>query len=199
MEEIWKTIEDYPDYMISSTGRVKSLKYGKEKILAERKHSNGYLRVSIKRKDFYIHRLVAQAFIPNPDNKPQIDHINTDRTDNRVENIRWVTRNENMNNPLTLIKSSECRKGEKSSNWGKRNELSSSSKPTLQFSKEGELIKKWSSSIEVERELGICASNINACCDRKKRSKTAKGYIWHRYYKGLWLKKHIPLKNKKVA
>ena len=66
---------------------------------------NGYLYCTLSRsglhKNFYIHRLVAQAFIPNPENKPHIDHINGDKKDNRVENLRWVTHKENMNNPVS--------------------------------------------------------------------------------------------------
>lgn len=111
MVEQWKVIKDYPNYMVSNLGNVKSLNYNgtkKEKILKQRKHTNGYMRVQLCKnkvcKDKYIHRLVAQEFIPTPENKPHIDHINTNRTDNRVENIRWVTRSENMNNPLTKNK-----------------------------------------------------------------------------------------------
>lgn len=104
----WKTIEEYPNYMVSDMGEVKSLKFGKERILKGIKDKDGYLCVGLSKegkvKRFKVHRLVAQAFIPNSYNKPQIDHINTDRTDNRVENLRWVNTKENYNNPLTKIK-----------------------------------------------------------------------------------------------
>lgn len=110
MIEEWKDIEDYPNYQVSSMGRIKSLNYnktGKEKIMKVTP-CNGYFNLTLckdgKTKQFQIHRLVAQAFIPNPENKPEIDHINTDRTDNRVENLRWVTHKENSNNPITLNK-----------------------------------------------------------------------------------------------
>ena len=108
-EEIWKPIKDYEGlYEVSNLGRVKSLNYrktGKEKILKNMKNNNGYLVVGLtkngKRKNYLIHRLVAEAFIPNTEGKPHIDHINTIKNDNSVENLRWVTNKENNNNPLT--------------------------------------------------------------------------------------------------
>lgn len=183
VNEIWKDIKDYPNYMVSNLGRVKSVNYNKtkkEKILKEIKIRNGYLYVNLckngKVKKHQVHRLVAQAFMPNPDNKPHIDHINTNRTDNRVENLRWCTNKENMNNPLTIIKIS---------------------KPIIQFSKDGEFIKKWDCISEIQRELVINKGNICQCC--KGNLKTAGGYIWRYYYKGIWLKNHIPLKDKLMS
>lgn len=205
MNEIWKTIEDYPDYMISSMGRVKSIErvdcYGrhrKEKIIKLNKNRDGYLIVHLygieREKHYSVHRLVAQAFIPNPDNKPNIDHINTDRTDNRVENLRWVTQKENCNNLLSIEKYS---KNNAKANLGKFSKLNPNSKPVLQFTLDGKLIKKWDSAMDVKRELGNNQSHISNCC--RGRRKTAYGYKWKYYYKGIWLKKHIPLKEKMVA
>ena len=102
MQEVWKDIEGYEGlYQVSNLGRVKSLKGShekyKEKILKPRKNSNGYLRVGLCRKDFYIHRLVAQAFIPNPNNYLEVNHKDETRDNNRVDNLEWCNKTYNMN------------------------------------------------------------------------------------------------------
>jgi hypothetical protein len=91
-----------PGVFVDSTGQIRIPKSGKNKA-----HwtfgsitKNGYRQVSIYKKHYLVHRLVAETFIPNPENKPFIDHINRDRSDNRVENLRWVTAQENQNNTI---------------------------------------------------------------------------------------------------
>lgn len=202
--EIWKDIEGYPNYQVSSEGRVKSLNYnrtGKEKILKSRKKRNGYLEVTLckdgKPKTFTVHRLVVQAFILNPENKPCIDHINTDCTDNRVENLRWVTQKENCNNPLTIKKRRLANIGNKNPMYGKCGKLNHKSKPILQFTLDGKLVRKWDNAMDVQRELGFNHRNISKCCRGER--KTASNYIWCYHYKSIWLKNHIPLKDKKAA
>lgn len=95
------------------TGRTQNLAFNRKR--------DGYLVVCIskngKRKDAHVHVLVAQAFIPNPDNKPEVDHINCVRDDNRVENLRWVTRSENARNPITYER---VRKQNKIKNLGRK-------------------------------------------------------------------------------
>ena len=118
--EIWRPIKDYEGlYEVSNLGRVSSLDretidtigrkhYIKCRILKQGKDNHGYLVVALtkngKSKTVRVHRLVAEAFMPNPENKPCIDHINTIRDDNRIENLRWATPKENMNNELTKDK-----------------------------------------------------------------------------------------------
>ena len=188
MHEIWKPIRDYEGlYEVSNLGGIKRLendKNRKEKILKPYKNKLGYLCINLYRdnkvKQMYVHRLVAIAFIPNPENKPCIDHINTIRNDNRIENLRWVTYKENMNNELTKEKLS----GENSNNYGKPR--SEEIKKKISESQKGgknpkarsvfcyELNKSWDTSAEASRELNIDSSNITKCC--KGKCKSVKGY-----------------------
>lgn len=208
MNEIWKDIKGYENlYQVSNMGRVKSLERIiircdnktqtiKEKILKTRIGNNGYYTIILSKKGeikkIDIHRLIAIAFIPNPDNKPCIDHINGDRTDNRIENLRWVTQKENINNPISI---SKMKKNHHLKNtFGAEHPLS---KPILQFTLDGKLVRKWDSAVDIKKELGFNNCHISSCCNGKR--KTANGYIWKYYYKGIWLKNHIPLKDKKVA
>ena len=99
MQEIWMDIPHYEGrYQVSNKGRIFSLL--SNKVLAVRQDEDGYMRVSLntvegKRKTERIHRLVALAFVPNPENKTEVNHINCIRNDNRAENLEWVTHAEN--------------------------------------------------------------------------------------------------------
>ena len=105
VREIWKDVVGYEGlYQVSSLGRVKNLSSKREPTYGA-KHDKGYLRVTLKKageKDTspLVHQLVAKAFIPNPDCKPTVDHINEDKKDNRVENLRWATYSENQLNSV---------------------------------------------------------------------------------------------------
>ena len=160
MMEIWRDIDSYEGlYQISNKGRVKSLKYGKERILRAHDNGDGYLKVQLYKNTAcqyrYIHRLVAIAFIQNPDNKPQVNHKDENKKNNCVENLEWITCIDNCN-------------------YGTRNERVS--RKILQYSKSGEFIREWQSAAEVERVLGIDNSNITKCCKGKR--KYAGSFIW---------------------
>ena len=188
MEEIWKDIEDYEGYQVSNLGRVRSLdRYNsrgywiKGCILKPIMDKKGYLNVGLsknnQRKIFKVHRLVALHFIPNIENKPEIDHINTIKIDNTVflnedgsvnydkTNLRWVTPKENSNNPLSIVNKSESKKGIKNHRH----------QPVLQYDKDGNFIREWDTMTEAETTLNI-THKIHYVCQGKR--KTCGGYIW---------------------
>lgn len=130
MEEIWKTIKGFESsHLISSNGRVYSIL--RKKYLIIRHRDKRYSDVSIennnKRKHFTIHRLVAETFIPNPENKREVNHINGNKSDNNIMNLEWVTTSENMihsfNNGLRLKLSKKEHKIIAIENWVKSNKL----------------------------------------------------------------------------
>ena len=106
MEEIWKIIEGYPNYMVSNKGRVKSLNYHrerKEKIMENKKTKTGYLRITLnkngKYKTFAVHRLVAEAFIPNPNNLPEVNH----KDENKQNNFVYINEDGTVDLEICLI------------------------------------------------------------------------------------------------
>ena len=171
MEEIWKDIKGYEGiYQISNLGRVKSSERrgnGREIILKGWKPKDGYKRVKLIKKykveNKLIHRLIAEAFIPNPNNYPVVNHKNGIKTDNQIENLEWCTQKYNMREAqrLNLL------------NPGKNIK---EKRKVKQYTKEGKFIEEWSSMIEVQRKLGYKTSAISMCC--KGKIKTAYGYIW---------------------
>lgn len=164
--EVWKDIKVYEGlYQVSNYGRVKSLNYHltkKEMVLKASPDCGGYLKVVLykngKRKHFLVHRLVAEAFLPNPDNLPQINHKDEDKTNNIVENLEWCDVRYNIN-------------------YGTHNERVAEklSKPVLQFTIDGRLLKEWSSASECCRN-GFGKGNVAACCRGKRKS--AYNFIW---------------------
>jgi len=144
----------------------------KEKVL---KHSlrNGYVVVNLSNgngsKTFYLHRLLAIAYIPNPENKPQINHKNGIRIDFRLENLEWATQSENMQHSHKVLKN----KGSMTNKFGKDHNRSKSIK---QYDLEGNFIKEFGSTYEAMRETGVLQQNIGKVALNKRNS--AGGFIW---------------------
>ena len=163
--ETWKAIAGYEGlYEISDMGRVKSLWYGKEKILKPGKNTHGYLFVCLskdgQKKVSLVHRLVAESFIQNPNNLETINHKDEVKTNNTVTNLEWMSRKDN-------------------NNYGTHNKRMAEalSKQVQMFDKKtGELLATFPSLMEAERVTGIDKSNISKCCNGKYKS--AGGYIW---------------------
>lgn len=163
-KEIWQDIKNYEGlYQVSNMGRVKSLKWNKERILKPIDSGRGYLKVVLcargKQKTLIVHRLVCEAFHENPESKAQVNHINEDKTDNRACNLEWATARENCN-------------------YGTRNERSAKNrrKPIGQYTLDGKLVKIWVSTMEVERQTEFSQGNISEVANGKR--KTHKGFVW---------------------
>ena len=175
MEEIFKDIEGSNEiYQVSNLGRVKSYNQNKDgKIFNPIACSNGYQMVRLRgsiQKICLIHRLVAKAFLPNPENKKEINHINGIKTDNRLENLEWATRTENMRHAFkTGLAKGHSRKG-------KKGEDNPRSMPVIQSTLDGKFIAKYPAGIEAARQLGCNAGSISNCCNGK--TKMAYGFKW---------------------
>lgn len=159
MKEIWKEIENYEElYWVSNIGRVKS----KRKILKPTKGE--YLKVGLSKNGIqttkYIHRLVAETFISNPNNLKQINHKDENKYNNKVDNLEWCTQQYNMN-------------------YGCRNEKVSKNQSKykiIQMDKNNNIIKIWDNIWELTHNTNFKKDNISCCC--RGKYKTAYGYKW---------------------
>lgn len=170
--EEWRDVIGYEgSYMVSSFGRCISLKYGKYRIMKPNlsKARENYMRyvyplyVKCKRKMYKAHRMVADAFIPNPNNYPQIDHIDGNPLNNRVDNLRWCNNTINQNNPITRRKTVATLAGHE----GHYHKLAQI--------KNGKIIRTYVSCREAEK-YGFHLSDMSKCLNGIR--KHHKGYEW---------------------
>ena len=161
--EVWKEIKNYPQYEVSNCGRVRSLKRKAPHILKACMSSCGYLCVTLSKegkvKTFPIAKLVAEAFIPNPNNFPQVNHKDEDKSNNRVSNLEWMTLKRNIN-------------------YGTRNKRMAltKGKNVKAFDDDGNFIMWFCSMAVAEKITGINQGDISRCTLGK--TEHAGGYVW---------------------
>lgn len=162
----------FDDGHIETADRIVNGVHHKSKILKQRNGSKGnkfgkYQMVTLwdngKKIDVFVHRLVAQTFIPNPNNYPVVNHKDGNPSNNRVENLEWCDYSYNAIHSIEIL-------GNNPKTW--------KSKAVIQKDLEGNIIKIWESAWEIQRQLGFSQVSISRCCRRQKKSGIFKGYIW---------------------
>lgn len=162
----WKTVKGYENYEVSDTGEVRRI--GGE-VMRQWVTNWGYRMVQLWRdgvgKHHSVHRLVANAFIDNPDNLPQVNHIDENKANNSVDNLEWCSAKHNINHGERNAKTSKALTN---------NPLRS--RRVLQYSKDGAFIMEYPSLHEAERCTGVQAGSI--CYSAKGTNRIGGGYVW---------------------
>ena len=171
--EEWRPIAGFEGlYEVSSTGRVRSLTRYK-KVIKPIVTNSGYYQYQLWHNNTcrtgLAHRLVAQAFIPNPDNKPMVNHIDENKLNNSVDNLEWVSHVENCRYGTAIARRT------KHLDYSKRRinnagQIAACSKPIAQYTKDGKFIRKWSSATECARKTGMSVSGIRSVVNGKRNS-----------------------------
>ena len=160
--ETFVKIDGFEKYEVSNLGKVRNIKSGR--VLKTSLNNNGYLRLFLcknnKRKHLYLHRIIATAFIDNPDEKPCVNHIDENKLNNDLSNLEWCTARENLIHGTRTKRAAEkC------------------FKKVIQLDLNDNVLNEFESMKQAERETGVSVRRISDCCCNEKR-KSAGGYKW---------------------
>lgn len=174
MNNTFKIIKEFPEYMVSPIGEIMSTKNGKKKILANRMCGD-YISVCLyknkKRHNKYVHRLVAETFLLKSEDKTQINHKDGDKLNNNIENLEWCNGSENIKHAYSAgLKTPPC------AQTGKIGILHHGSKKINMINNDGIIIETFDSISSVNRKYGYCIPAISSCA--REKSKSAYGYKW---------------------
>ena len=193
MEEIWKDVIGFEElYQVSNIGRVKRKSttryvygcksdnpipfFSKERICTLEENEDGYYKVALsknsKSKRYFVHRLVAEAFLSKTDENLEVNHIDGNKHNNCVDNLEWVSHKQNMEHCFSM----GLRKITAKNMLGKTGDKHPSSKAVLKYDKNNVFIREYGSIAEAARENNIDSSGISRCC--KGKWATSGGYIW---------------------
>ena len=161
--ETFVKIEGFEKYEVSNLGKVRNIKSGR--VLKTSLNNNGYLRLFLcknnKRKHLYLHRIIATAFIDNPEEKPQVNHIDENKLNNDLSNLEWCTVRENLIHGTRTKRAAEkC------------------FKKVIQLDLNDNVLNEFESMRQAEQKTGVLVKNISSCCNGKRKS--AGGYKWRK-------------------
>ena len=157
----WREVKEYSNYEVNQLGEIRHKK--RQKILKPRDNNGGYqyvnFKINGKNTNFAVHRIVANAFIPNPNGYTEVNHKDYNKKNNCVDNLEWVSSSQN-----------------KQHSYLKQENKKSRGKAVNQYTKEGIFLKTFDSVSDAAKELGCCVAAISNCC--LERTKTSQGFRW---------------------